>query len=296
MPNHVSNILTIIGEHTDVKHVLESISGINEDGKLIPLDFNKVIPMPESLNIESGSTTDMCIEIFLTALNQRVSVFGLSDSGRQEYTNMIKTLNSSKIIKPYNGFLTECEVKEKTERILKLGYDSLTCLDDIYRLGMTALDNARKYGGKDWYDWSVENWGTKWNAYDIDAEDDYISFLTAWSAPIPIYLKLVEMFPEVDFELSWADEDMGSNTGCFRSEKGEISGGYHEDCSNEAYNTYVRCNGECECLEQDADGNWIRKNCDDCGACYDNGPATLPSTEPTNLLPENTCNSGEDGV
>jgi len=277
MPNHVSNILRIVGDDADVKNVLESIEGIDEDNKPVAIDFNKIIPMPETLKIESGSTTDMCIEIFLTALNQRVAVFGLSDSGRQEYADMIKNLNSRKIIKPYNGFLTEAEVKEKVESILKFERKDLTCLDDIYRLGMTALDNVRKYGGKDWYDWSVESWGTKWNAYCIEAEDNIITFDTAWSAPIPIFMELVLKFPNVDFEIEWADEDMGSNTGCYSSENGEISGGYHEDCSVEAYNTYVRCNGESDCLEQDSDGDWSRKSCEECGVCYDDETLALPS-------------------
>ena len=46
-----------------------------------------------------------------------------------------------------------------------------------------------------WYDWSIANWGTKWNAYDIRVQDEWdggdncemeIHFDTAWSAPFPI--------------------------------------------------------------------------------------------------------------
>ena len=69
-----------------------------------------------------------------------------------------------------------------------------------------------KYGAKTWYDWCVLNWGTKWNSYEtkeILVESSYqlnIEFTTAWSAPLPIYEKLDEMFPDAQIEAFWSDE------------------------------------------------------------------------------------------
>ena len=39
-----------------------------------------------------------------------------------------------------------------------------------------------------WYDWRLQNWDTKWDAYDVSIDDDdpenlEISFNTAWSPP-----------------------------------------------------------------------------------------------------------------
>jgi hypothetical protein len=52
------------------------------------------------------------------------------------------------------------------------------------------------------YDWSVENWGCKWDAsvYDYNMEEEhlYISFDTAWGPPIVFYDKLGEMGFEVE--------------------------------------------------------------------------------------------------
>ena len=53
-----------------------------------------------------------------------------------------------------------------------------------------------------WWDWRIQNWGTKWNVSNVDvvAEDsDSIEFEfdTAWSPPEPIILKLREDFPDV---------------------------------------------------------------------------------------------------
>ena len=53
-----------------------------------------------------------------------------------------------------------------------------------------------------WYDWRLQNWGTKWDVYEthctrIDANTLQLTFYTAWSPPIFVYDKLVEMGFEV---------------------------------------------------------------------------------------------------
>lgn len=84
--------------------------------------------------------------------------------------------------------------------------------------GNLGIRERELYGKDNWYDWSVANWGTKWNAYGFDPNTDYskkkeLRFLTAWSAPHPVIEKLAEMFPSVKFEHEWADEDIGMNCG-----------------------------------------------------------------------------------
>ena len=81
--------------------------------------------------------------------------------------------------------------------------------------------NIRKYGEKNWYDWQVKNWGTKWNGCDtcVNGDDNTISFNTAWSCPIEI---LQELSKITDVVVSFADEDTGNNYGIFKISKGEI--------------------------------------------------------------------------
>jgi hypothetical protein len=52
--------------------------------------------------------------------------------------------------------------------------------------------------GEEWYNWRVENWGTKWNGYDGRITDDGSTFTfdTAWSPPLPIIKKLAELTGE----------------------------------------------------------------------------------------------------
>ena len=90
--------------------------------------------------------------------------------------------------------------------------------DNIYRGNLGAAEQ-KLYGNNNWYDWSLANWGTKWDAYgyddciDYSGDKDTITFLTAWSAPHPVIEKLAEMYPTVKIEHEWADEDIGSNCG-----------------------------------------------------------------------------------
>ena len=52
MPNYVKNILSFDGDPVQVDRLFSTIQG--ENG---PMDFNKLIPMPSELEIESGSRT-----------------------------------------------------------------------------------------------------------------------------------------------------------------------------------------------------------------------------------------------
>lgn len=118
-------------------------------------------------------------------------------------------------------------------------------------------------------DWCCTNWGTKWNAYENEEYDiNTIGFLTAWSNPKPVMLKLSKLYPDLIIEHWWADEDMGNNSGHRIYKMGSIAReNCHDFCSNEAYDTYVKCWGESPCLYQDSNGLWQHRNCDDCDGC-----------------------------
>ena len=63
-----------------------------------------------------------------------------------------------------------------------------------------------------WYSWCISNWGTKWDAcnVEIDYYDDSqieMRFDTAWSPPEPICKRLREMFE--DIHISWFYDEPG---------------------------------------------------------------------------------------
>lgn len=60
--------------------------------------------------------------------------------------------------------------------------------------------NIELYGYKDWYDWNVANWGTKWDIggddglmQRIDPNTMQASFDSAWAPPCQAYEKLIEL-------------------------------------------------------------------------------------------------------
>jgi hypothetical protein len=62
-----------------------------------------------------------------------------------------------------------------------------------------------------WYDWCIDNWGTKWNAiYDEFQEKNndphVIHFVTAYHPPIPVMNALACKYPKVSFSLEYFDE------------------------------------------------------------------------------------------
>jgi hypothetical protein len=82
--------------------------------------------------------------------------------------------------------------------------------------------NLKKHGYKNWYDWCVNNWGTKWNAggdndamqvdYDEDVNNQgtaLFQFDTAWAPPLGVLDKLMETHPELSIECRYHEPGVG---------------------------------------------------------------------------------------
>jgi hypothetical protein len=67
--------------------------------------------------------------------------------------------------------------------------------------------------GEEWWDWRVQNWGTKWDIEAVldSADESYLeySFDSAWSPPIQWLQKIVKDFPKLLFTLKYEEEGMG---------------------------------------------------------------------------------------
>ena len=71
-------------------------------------------------------------------------------------------------------------------------------------------------GSITWYDWSIENWGTKWNACDAHMEEykkgdkqAFYNYETAWGPAMAWQEKVIEYFPWLRFDFEW--EELGMN-------------------------------------------------------------------------------------
>ena len=82
--------------------------------------------------------------------------------------------------------------------------------------------NLKKYGYKNWYDWCVSEWGTKWNAggsdnadmqidFDEDGDDSIalFQFDTAWAPALGVMQKLMDTHPELSIECRYHEPGVG---------------------------------------------------------------------------------------
>jgi hypothetical protein len=196
MPNWVQTKLTFHGKSNRVNKLLETVKS-ESDGEVNYFDLDRIMPMPESLKIESGSSTDLAIDI----LKYQETGDDTELKEKLKYPWVVK-----EGITTIEQFIEHCTKNEKVD------------LDN----GRKALENIQKWGSKDWYEWSIKNWGTKWNTSDSYYEGDTLSFQTAWSLPESVLIKLSEMFPDITICVVYADEDIGSNCGEFQLVNGNI--------------------------------------------------------------------------
>ena len=76
-------------------------------------------------------------------------------------------------------------------------------------------ENLKTYGYKNWYDYSIAEWGTKWDARNAEEDVPYliegnqvtIFFDTAWSPPMGIYHALEDMGFEL--EATYVEQGVG---------------------------------------------------------------------------------------
>lgn len=218
MPNWVMNKVDIAGPAEEMDRFQEAIKGPNGD-----VDFNSMIPMPETLKIVSGSSSDNTLIIAAAekygtwehvpkAIKTAIDEFGFYgfDSHPEKFSDVCVTAQKDMDDlpdgpeSPDKSYLFDETSAPKTK-------------PDMIWLGHVVLDNINKYGHADWYDWCCESWGTKWNACEISTqrsdESLHFEFQTPWSLPGPIFKWMINHFPNLTFEGAYADEDFGCNCG-----------------------------------------------------------------------------------
>lgn len=171
MPNHVTNKIEITS--ANAKEALEFMQSADRQ-----FNFNNMILMPESLNVESGSRTDAALAYALTG--------GLKSE-----------LTSAQIEKYFeDGFFdTKSEVAARNlANARRTIEDNYSTPEKLMHLGQQIISNVEQYGYKTWYEWAIPNWGTKWNAYEVDVEDNTVSFDTAWNSPEPVLAAWIAKF------------------------------------------------------------------------------------------------------
>lgn len=208
------------------KEIGDKLLTIKND--IYSLDFNKLIPMPEDLKLDAGSIESDSISCYYLSLND------------DEKYKLMKLLKSKEIFfhhDYWSKYKKDIKYYESNPDKLKNNKDNFNGLIDfddkkhfnsLAELGKQYIENIKKYGYPQWYDWCVENWGTKWNVEDdVDVSynkntDEYdITFDTAWSVPSGIVEKYSEFCNDEEFYWEYEDEDY-DGTHILRKINGEI--------------------------------------------------------------------------
>lgn len=227
MPNWTSNTLNAPVE------VLKKYINKDEGGN-DRFDFNLVIPRPEIFNdpdLVSGGHENAAIYWYR------------SDRGTKKVepllgNSMYSSIFERILFKRLNGVLDS-----------PIAIDRYGDPDNLYEIGHKYMEAYVKYGFTNWYDWSNENWGTKWNACDsyVDLENGKVDFETAWSYPKPIIDKILKDNPNCRIEFWWQDEDYDGDHWLIRDEEGNLTEGVE-------YNEH-------HYDEEDCDDGWTEEIC-----------------------------------
>ena len=75
-----------------------------------------------------------------------------------------------------------------------------------------ANDQPDNGGMPEWYEWRVENWGTKWDVSDVWIGESKVAliyeFETAWAPPLQVISALSERFPNASITISFNEPGM----------------------------------------------------------------------------------------
>jgi hypothetical protein len=204
MPNHIENNVLIVATDELVKQIRDEIRGdeneIDSDtGERLCIDFDKINPLPKELVDTRSPTNIVSQEEYDKQEKQLVELRQKAEQFKDKLFND----------------LTDEERKIRND----LHYSSRSITQEM------SLDFKQRFGYDNWYDWRLENNGTKWGAYSClggEHSENNFFFQTAWAHPIELMTALSKKYPEAIFVSTFADEDTGSNCGAIAYKDGEV--------------------------------------------------------------------------
>jgi hypothetical protein len=169
------------------------------------VDFNNIIPMPaELVDTEAGSETNTSWEYY------QAKEFG-------DYTEIDKHFAYP--------WITAAGI-ETRDALLDF---FLELKPDIYEYGRYLHELDEIYGYHDWYGWSCDHWGVKYNARDARRSGNIIVFETAERGVPRLMLMVSEKFPEVTMDYEFADEYFGYHVARYTFIAGIVMAGYEPE-------------------------------------------------------------------
>jgi hypothetical protein len=175
MPNWCDTTVTVRGPEEEIEAFKRACLFLDPKDDNNGIDFQRVIPMPEALkDTEKSGTVDYGL-----------IVVGHYDAEAEKMLDYpwVKEAGVTDV-----AGLRELLVKKSPE-----------CVE----LARRHLAVKQATGYLNWYDWSCANWLTKWppveSRYWVEDGCHKLHLATAWSPPIPVFQKIVRMFPKLSF-------------------------------------------------------------------------------------------------
>lgn len=219
MPNWVKTIVK-----TEPEVLKDVMSKYSNEGKF---SFDKVIPMPKDLDIDSGSSGEAgMMFLFLESKDDlfKMKINKVFHSLNPFHSDIYRDKRFEEIEDNFEKYEKDPEFKESVE------------------LGKKYISNYDKYGHATWYEWCNDRWGTKWDLSAFQSNKNTMIFETAWGFAGNVILELSNKYPDVIFKCEFADEGMVENSGKVSIQNGDVIEERYELSEDEReniWNTYI---------------------------------------------------------
>jgi hypothetical protein len=220
MPNWCFNKVIVTGPAEAIDRFKQTcirpIQNEDEDDD-VTFDFDTVIPMP---SIIIGTVSGGYVDAAVLVLGRPDAVHHpfLASLMREAGVQDIEAFKTKLGEKTFEDVRRSIQAPSLEERMRQAGVQDIEAFKA--KLGEKTFEDARcliqafdETGFSNWYDWSITNWGTKWNSSDFDVRAEEpgryeFTFYSAWSPPIPVFEKMGKMFPTLDFDLEMCEPGM----------------------------------------------------------------------------------------
>jgi hypothetical protein len=207
MPNHFTNVLTVTGP-ADLIAVFRS-SHIVASDKGLDFDFRTVVSQPECVGkTESGTDADAGFYALTGLVHVAFEMFAQGTPAQRWAARGYKfqPLSSHEHFAAW--------LREKHPDVIEKGKAVLRCF--------------RETGHRDWYEWNIANWGTKWGSYEYkereSAADRFVfEFQTANGVAEPVFEELSRRYPGLKLDLVVIDEGGPEYVGSYSGGAGSVS-------------------------------------------------------------------------
>ena len=103
------------------------------------------------------------------------------------------------------------------------------------------LPQPATLSGSEEREWNYANWGTPGNAYNTVICDNVLYFDTPWVGVPELVAKTSRLFPDVELDYKFADEDCGCNLAHYTCKNGIMNKENIEEMTHRAFEIYLEC-------------------------------------------------------